>query len=519
MPAVASLHRSAQILLALAMVSLTACGSDSLTGSPTGVNSNVTPVVGGLCDPATTPSACDGQQVLACTPAGTWVIQGTCSIGQKCQASSDGATASCVGGGGDASGDSGSGWDAGSVADAEGTDAIVLDDAVGTDAVQPGTDAGQVVAKCTTYQDVQAIFLNNCNGCHGHQFGTSCAMAANYPLIASRVQSGSMPPGGGLSASDKAVVAAWAADHNVCTPAQCPGADAGSTSDTTIADTVGPGPDVIGPGPDVIGPGPDVIGPGPDTVGPGPDTVGPPPASCGNLKCDAGETAANCPVDCGPVNTCILAKCQQQANSCMNSTNCHQAFACDQTCAPGDTVCEQKCVAGKSNKTKTTLNNLNTCIANGKCLNSGPPAVCGNGTCESGETNATCPADCPPVCGDGVCNGTETSATCPGDCPPPPVCGDGVCNGTETTATCPGDCPAKTCTTYTDVQAIFQNNCNGCHGHAFGNGCSSASNYTSINAYVQSGSMPQGSSLSAADKAKIAAWAAAKNACTTATCP
>jgi hypothetical protein len=47
----------------------------------------------------------------------------------------------------------------------------------------------------------------------------------------------------------------------------------------------------------------------------------------------------------------------------------------------------------------------------------------------------------PAVCGDGSCNGGETCETCPGDCGGPcVVCGDGFCNGGETCATCPGDC-------------------------------------------------------------------------------
>lgn len=101
-----------------------------------------------------------------------------------------------------------------------------------------------------------------------------------------------------------------------------------------------------------------------------------------------------------------------------------------------------------------------------------------------------------------------------------PVCGDGSCESGETPATCPKDClAAKTCTTYADVQPIFLNNCNGCHGHAFGNGCTSAGNYAAINSYVQSGQMPKGGALSAAQKSTVAAWAAAKNACTTASCP
>ncbi len=78
-----------------------------------------------------------------------------------------------------------------------------------------------------------------------------------------------------------------------------------------------------------------------------------------------------------------------------------------------------------------------------------PPEVCGNGQCLAGETNASCPADCPPpapVCGDNVCEAPETTAFCPNDCPPAPppgpVCGNGQCQAGESTASCPADCPA-----------------------------------------------------------------------------
>jgi hypothetical protein len=49
-----------------------------------------------------------------------------------------------------------------------------------------------------------------------------------------------------------------------------------------------------------------------------------------------------------------------------------------------------------------------------------PQPGCNDGVCEvsRGESNATCPGDCPPNAGNGVCDPGETSATCPGDCPP-----------------------------------------------------------------------------------------------------
>ncbi|NTX35221.1 hypothetical protein HUA78_12265 [Myxococcus sp. CA033] len=67
----------------------------------------------------------------------------------------------------------------------------------------------------------------------------------------------------------------------------------------------------------------------------------------------------------------------------------------------------------------------------------GAPTVCGNGTCDFGESEGTCPADC--YCGDGWCNG-ESVYSCPVDCGCPNPCGNGTCGAGESTATCPGDC-------------------------------------------------------------------------------
>jgi len=47
----------------------------------------------------------------------------------------------------------------------------------------------------------------------------------------------------------------------------------------------------------------------------------------------------------------------------------------------------------------------------------GGGVVCGNGTCETGETHTSCPGDCPTTtCGNGTCDTGESNNTCPADC-------------------------------------------------------------------------------------------------------
>ncbi|EPX57944.1 hypothetical protein D187_004478 [Cystobacter fuscus DSM 2262] len=70
----------------------------------------------------------------------------------------------------------------------------------------------------------------------------------------------------------------------------------------------------------------------------------------------------------------------------------------------------------------------------------GYPSYCGDGVCSAaaGESDLNCATDC--YCGDNLCNGSESVNTCPRDCGCPNLCGNGVCNNNETTGTCWTDC-------------------------------------------------------------------------------
>jgi len=89
------------------------------------------------------------------------------------------------------------------------------------------------------------------------------------------------------------------------------------------------------------------------------------------------------------------------------------------------------------------------CGTNGEeiivCNNDGLEYVhlefCGEGeVCINGE----CVAESPLLCGDGICEPGETQETCPIDCKPA-ICGDGICQATESALTCPADCQAAEC--------------------------------------------------------------------------
>jgi|GEM_PF-5141069 len=100
-------------------------------------------------------------------------------------------------------------------------------------------------------------------------------------------------------------------------------------------------------------------------------------AACGNGKCETGETATSCPADCGAT---YKLKCSVDAD-------CVQ-------------YCGSSCVNSEWAKTAPVLPcplllQKITCICQlGQCTAKTVSPICGNGTCETGETATSCSADC-----------------------------------------------------------------------------------------------------------------------------
>lgn len=101
------------------------------------------------------------------------------------------------------------------------SDAQVDNDlSAGTDTAT-GTDA---TAGCNKllFAEVEALMVAECGGCHDKPNGvfkaTSCSStAAKKSKIKSEVKSNSMPPGGGLTAAEKAQIIKWVDDGGLCT--------------------------------------------------------------------------------------------------------------------------------------------------------------------------------------------------------------------------------------------------------------------------------------------------------------
>ena len=166
-------------------------------------------------------------------------------------------------------------------------------------------------------------------------------------------------------------------------------------------------------------------------------------AECGNGVCEAGENTNTCPADCVGRGGCggisFQGCCEGEVLKwCEND-------------APSQADCT---AAGKPSCGWNASSNFYDCGTDGGADPSGQhpkacgagEAVCGNGTCEGGETAVGCPQDCGEeiVCGNGLCEWGEGPEACPEDCAPTTQCGDGKCEGSETSDSCPDDCVINT---------------------------------------------------------------------------
>lgn len=76
----------------------------------------------------------------------------------------------------------------------------------------------------------------------------------------------------------------------------------------------------------------------------------------------------------------------------------------------------------------TTTSGTSTSSTTSSSSSGGGP-VCGNSTCEAGETCADCQFDCGSCCGNGLCDDGETQSSCPADCGTLEACHDPCIQG------------------------------------------------------------------------------------------
>ena len=60
-----------------------------------------------------------------------------------------------------------------------------------------------------TQTNVEAVFASNCTGCHASEWESCWNVQSASSGVEGMISTGSMPPGGGLSSTDRATVLAW----------------------------------------------------------------------------------------------------------------------------------------------------------------------------------------------------------------------------------------------------------------------------------------------------------------------
>jgi hypothetical protein len=131
--------------------------------------------------------------------------------------------------------------------------------------------------------------------------------------------------------------------------------------------------------------------------------IGEEPA-CGDGVCGSGEDCSSCAQDCGTCTcgdgTCSPGECSSCASDC-----------------PGGCTCGDVCSVGPPQDLSCGSCQDIVCSADSFCCEQEWDGIC------VGEAEDLCGKDCPAFCGDGVCDMGESENSCPQDCfigPPPP---------------------------------------------------------------------------------------------------
>ncbi len=192
-----------------------------------------------------------------------------------------------------------------------------------------------------------------------------------------------------------------------------------------------------------------------------------PACRCGNGTCESGEDCNSCPADCisktkGKPSSqycCGDGTCGGAENETNCAVDCGSGSYCDDgTCDPGEDECSCPEDCGTPPSTETNCDDgidedcdSSTDCDDADCL--GDPACpsCGDVTCDAGEDQCNCPADCgtPPStetnCTDGIdedCDGGADCGDTTGDCDLDPACD---CASQGEACTVDADCCSNNC--------------------------------------------------------------------------